>query len=76
MQTNERQAWEELYAAAVLETDPNKVADRIDVAENALRERWHTLHYMPLKRDHERRRVEDAIQTLRLIRETELRAPN
>ena len=40
MQKNELQFWEELYVAAVLETDPAKVAARIDQAQGALRERW------------------------------------
>jgi len=75
METSEPEPWEGLYAAAVLETDPSKVADRITVAQNALRERWQTLHHMPLARDHERRRVEDAIRTLNMIRATELEAP-
>ncbi len=75
MQINGPQAWEELYAAAVLETDPAKVVDRINLAQNALRQRWETLHHMPLKRDHERRRLEDAMRTLNLIRQTEIEAP-
>ena len=48
----------------MLETDPSKVVGRIDKARDALRDRWHTLQQMPLKRDRERRRVEDAIRTL------------
>ncbi len=43
MQKNELQFWEELYVAAVLETDPAKVAARIDQAQGALRERWQIL---------------------------------
>jgi hypothetical protein len=75
METNEVNAWEELYAAAVLEADPGKVVDRIETAQNALRERWQTLYQMPLARNRERRRVEDAIRTLNMIRATELEAP-
>ena len=75
MERDESQACEELYTAAVMETDPSKVASRIDKAQDALRHRWHTLQQMPLKRDHERRRVEDAIRTLNMIRATELQAP-
>ena len=75
MESKEPQAWEELYAAAVLEPDPGKVADRIDKAQDALRERWQILRQMPLQRDRERRRVEDAIRTLNMIRATELEAP-
>lgn len=75
MESNEPQPWEELYVAAVLEPDPSKVADRINMAQDALRERWQILHQMPLASNPERRRVEDAIRTLNMIRETELRAP-
>jgi hypothetical protein len=50
MQTNESKSWEELYMAAVLETDPTKAADRISTAQDALRERWHALRQVPLAR--------------------------
>ena len=73
MQKNELQFWEELYVAAVLETDPAKVAARIDQAQNALSERWRILCQAPRARDRERQRVEDAMRTLNLIRDTELR---
>ncbi len=68
MELNESKAWEELYVAAVLENDPAKAADRINTAQDALRERWHALSQTPLARDPERQRVEDAIRTLNLIR--------
>jgi hypothetical protein len=70
----EFEPWEELYVAAVLETDPGKIADRINLAQGALRDRWKTLHEMPRARDHERQRVEDALRTLNLIRQNELKA--
>lgn len=72
MEGYESPTWEPLYAAAVLETDPNKIADRIKTAQDALRKRWQTLHQMPLARTRERQRVEDALRTLNLIRDTEL----
>jgi hypothetical protein len=72
---NEPKFWEEAYAAAVLETDPTKITDRIDQAQGALRERWHALHQTPHAHEPERRRLEDAMRTLNLIREAELRAP-
>ena len=72
MQTNELKAWEELYVAAVLENDPTKVADRINLAQDALRDRWQILCQTPRARDRERQRVEDAMRTLNLIRQTEL----
>jgi hypothetical protein len=74
METKAREAWEELYVAAVLETDATKIADRINLAQDALRDRWHSLSQIPHARDRERQRVEDAIRTLNLIRQTELKA--
>ena len=72
MQTTEFKPWEELYVAAVLENDPTKAADRINTAQDALRERWHALSQVPLARNRERQRVEDAIRTLNMIRLNEL----
>jgi len=71
---SESKLWEELYAAAVLETDSAKIADRILQAEDALRQRWQALHQAPNAHERERRRLEDAMRTLNLIREAELRA--
>lgn len=75
MEKNGPLPWEELYAAAVFETDPSKIADRIDTAEQELRKHWHTLHQPPLRNDRERQRIEDALRTLNLIRETALDPP-
>lgn len=74
MQADQLNHWEELYAAAVLETDPKKMSERINLAQNALRDRWQDLQKLPLARDQERQRIEDAIRTLNLIRNTELRS--
>lgn len=74
MQADQLNHWEELYAAAVLETDPQKMSERINLAQNALRDRWQDLQKLPPARDHERQRVEDAIRTLNLIRNTELKS--
>jgi hypothetical protein len=75
METNEINSWEELYVAAVLETDPAKMEDRINLAQDALRERWYTLRQVPIARHLERQRVEDAIRTLNMIRLNELEPP-
>ncbi|MBO0912003.1 MAG: hypothetical protein J2P13_09435 [Acidobacteria bacterium] len=75
MQRMEPRLWEELYRKAVLESDPAKIQERIDLAQNALRDRWEMLEQIPLPHDRERQRVEDAMRTLELIRNTELRAP-
>ena len=47
MQTNEIKSWEELYVAAVLETDPARIADRLDTAQDAL---VHKMRETPLDR--------------------------
>lgn len=39
MSTDERQPWNELYSAAILETDADKILERIHLAEQAIRER-------------------------------------
>jgi hypothetical protein len=65
--------WEELYAEAVLETDPSRLADRIYAAQDAIRQRWQALNRAPHS-DKERRRVEDAMRTLNLIQQMESRA--
>jgi hypothetical protein len=75
MQVKETQLWEELYIAAVLESDAGKIGDRINLAQDALRERWHELRRTPLARDPERQRVADAIRTLNLIRLNEVESP-
>lgn len=74
MQTNQSMPWEDLYAAAVLETDPEKISERINLAQDALRSRWRDLQELPVARTCERQRVEDAIRTLNLIRQTELQS--
>ena len=74
MQADQLNHWEELYAAAVLETDPQKIGERINVAQNALRDRWQDLQKLPVAHDRERQRIEDAIRTLNLICNTELRS--
>jgi hypothetical protein len=75
METNEIKSWEDLYVAAVLETDPTKIGDRLNLAQDALRERWHELRQVPIARHPERQRVEDAIRTLNMIRLNELEPP-
>ena len=75
MEKNEPQPWEELYAAAVCETDPSKIADRVNTAQQELRRRWQSLYQPSLRNDRERQRVEDAIRTLNLISQTALDPP-
>lgn len=74
MKTEDSNLWEELYAAAVLETDPAKMLERIRLAQEAIRDRWQVLNQTPRANDRERRRVEDAMRTLNMIQQMELRA--
>ena len=74
MTTDDGKLWEELYAAAVLETDPAQTADRIKSAQDAIRRRWQVLNQNPRANDRERRRVEDAMRTLNMIQQMEYRA--
>jgi len=75
MEANRFGVWEDLYVAAVLETDPGKISEKISLAQDALRERWHELRQVPLARNREKQRVEDAIRTLNLLRLNELERP-
>ena len=71
---NMYQDWEEAYRAAVLETDHNKLMDKIDSATTVLRKSLLEASSPP---EHlgERQRIEDALRTLDTIRRTELQIP-
>jgi len=71
---NMYQDWEEAYRAAVLETDHNKLMDKIDSATTVLRKSLLEASSPP---EHigERQRIEDALRTLDMIRRTELQIP-
>ena len=71
---NMHQEWEEAYRAAVLETDHNRLIDKIDSATTVLRK---SLLEASSPREHigERERIEDALRTLDMIRRTELQIP-
>ena len=66
--------WEEAYRAAVLETDHNRLIDKIDSATTVLRKSLLEASSPP---EHlgERQRIEDALRTLDMIRRTELQIP-
>jgi len=66
--------WEEAYRAAVLETDHNKLIDKIDSATTVLRKSLLEASSPP---EHigERQRIEDALRTLDMIRRIELQIP-
>lgn len=65
-------SWREYYAEAVLETDLSELPHRIELAENALQERLSDLPNLGEELA-ERRRITDAILTLRLLRRAELK---
>ena len=67
----EREHWETLYSAALLELDRGKLPQVLRIAQDALRDR---LAYLNQGSDHaeERRAIADALQNLRVLRESEL----
>ena len=65
--------WEAVYQDAVLETDCYRLSDRIDSAVAVLCARLLELGLQP-EYVGERHRIVDALQTLHMIRRTELNA--
>ena len=70
MRDLERQHWESLYSAALLEVDREKLRSLLQAAEQAIQQRLFSLRHNP---DHhaERQAIEDALQNLRVLRQTE-----
>jgi hypothetical protein len=66
--------WEGAYLAAVTETDQRKLMGKIDSAIAVLRACLLELGSSP-KEDGETERIADALQTLEVIRRTELQIP-
>lgn len=64
--------WRELYYAALLELDGEKLLQSIDSAEQAIRERLSTLgrplHDVPSDHDSELQEIQDASHALKLLR--------
>jgi len=69
---SERYCWEEVYKAAVLETDNVQLEQRIELAEGALLTRW-----LELTNRHENRveieAIVDAVVALRTLKQERLR---
>jgi hypothetical protein len=65
------QDWQEIYRAAVLETDDDKLAGKIDLATAVLQEVLLELSSLP-GHSSEQQRITDALQTLDIIRRIEL----
>lgn len=70
MPNAERQHWESLYSAALLELDRDKLPSLLRAAEEAIQQRLLSLSHSS---DHhaERQAIEDARQNLRVLRQTE-----
>ncbi|HVO62141.1 MAG TPA: hypothetical protein VMT53_14480 [Terriglobales bacterium] len=66
----EREHWESLYCAALLELDREKLLPSLGAAEQAIQQRLLSLRHDP---DHhaERQAIEDALQNLRVLRHME-----
>jgi hypothetical protein len=67
MNEGKSQRWFELYSAAVLELEPDRLIERVDAAESAIHGRLRDLQY---DRDHheERQLIGDAQHTLSFLR--------
>jgi hypothetical protein len=70
MPDTEREHWESLYRAALLELDHDQLPSRLRAAELAIQQR---LVSLSRSSDHhaERHAIEDALQNLRVLRQTE-----
>jgi hypothetical protein len=67
--------WQNEYAAALLETDPQKFSERVEAAETAIYKR---LQELSQNSDHhnERHVIEDALQSLKVLKRNELGFPD
>jgi hypothetical protein len=60
--------WEELYQAAILETDWSKVEDRIQKADSAISARLHEFSLNHGGTPEENQRIQDALNALKILR--------
>ncbi len=61
------QDWMDLYRAALLELDRDKLPGFIQKAQDAIRERFQQLPQDPKQYNAERQALEDALQNLRVL---------
>ena len=66
--TKERYVWEEVYKAAVLELDREKLPERVRAAKAAIDVRLHELQLDHGGTPEERQALSDALATLNVIR--------
>jgi hypothetical protein len=67
--------WQNEYAAALLETDPQKLSERVEAAETAIYKRRQELSQNS-EHHTERHVIEDALQSLRVLKKKELGFPD
>jgi hypothetical protein len=63
--------WQNEYAAALLETDPQNLSARVEAAETAIYKRLQELSQDSDNRT-ERQVIEDALQSLKVLKRSEL----
>jgi len=68
MDIKTKYGWQELYAAALLETDWSKIEEKIQVAENAIRARLHEFSMNHGGTPEENQAIEDALSGLNVLR--------
>jgi hypothetical protein len=70
MRDREREHWESLYSAALLELNPDKLPSLLQAAEQAIQQRLASLSQSS-NHQAERQAIADALQNLRVLRQTE-----
>jgi hypothetical protein len=68
-------AWQDLYEAAVLETDDRKLAERFPVVKAWINARLQELQMMPQVTREERQAISDALNGLDVLRRERLLKP-
>jgi hypothetical protein len=68
MDIKTKYGWQELYATALLETDWSKIEEKIQVAENGIRERLHEFSMNHGGTPEENQAIEDALNGLHVLR--------
>jgi len=68
MDIKTKYGWQELYAAAILETDWSKIEQKIQVAENGIRARLHEFSLNHGGPPEENQAIEDALHGLNILR--------
>ena len=70
MRDREHEPWQLLYSAALLELDPDKLPSVLQAAEQAIQQRLASLSRSS-NHHAERQAIADALQNLRVLRQTE-----